>query len=622
MKKRLVAVFLAVFACGFLFAQNHVSVNLNNQVYYILEQAEIRGLIAPLSGVRPYTQNVIIAAINEILNSANAHRLRPTERHILQDYLARFSRRQPGLNRRAGTFFGENTVGAREVPLTFNFDMSMDSELSSSFIPAFGETHVGTEIWVHANVFGDVGNNVSYGFFNQFGLARAPRRFLGMAYSYHKDFDDDRNPDFQNRMIRVYSEPLTHFPFTYRKRWDSSVFPLDNIGASGYSWWPDSVSGGYSLHAELTSAFLGNRLIMRLGRMPREWGSMPLGSSLIFNSAARPFLAAEAEFRPFSWFSFSSLSGILEYENREGIRNSALVSQNAFSILMLQLRFRNILFLDLFDGAVWPKRLEFGYLFPITSNFFTQNNIGYFDNMGIGINLKAQYPGLGNVWASVFVDEMSVQGNMHELDRTMIALQAGFTIPLPFLAFSSFSASYTKVNPYCYTHTRNSNPWSGGLRMDTSWQNNGVSLGHYLPPNSDQFLFRFRTMPARNLVIGLQYQLIRRGADFGSSAVDGSNLQSELDPHDRNNMPVLKRFFLQDGAYQWMHITRVNAEWNLTRLPIALFGEAGVNFSYFTNIDHPANVTGKAHPYRRINTSEYPQSASFIIRLGVRVFPR
>ena len=636
MKQTLFAVCLLAFFSGTLSAQNHTSVSLDDPIYHILEQAEMRGLISPLSGTRPFTRNVVITAINELLGSDNAGRLRPLERQILEDYLARFARPEPGPDLRRGAFFGETTMGEREMAFTFNLDVGVELELSSSVIPNFGETHLGAELWVQVDLYGDIGRHASYGFFNQGGIMRLPRRFLGWYNTYYEGFTLDGTgwspEEYVNRLIRVYSGPLTHFPFSHRKRWDGSIFPLQNL--TGFRYWPEVLSGGYSLQSELTASFLEDRFIMRLGRIPREWGSMPLGSSLTFNSAARPFLAGEIEFRPVPWFGISSLTGILEYHNREGIKRSSMTNQNAFSITMFQLRFRNYLFLDLIDAVVWPKRFELAYISPITLNFFAQNNIGDFDNMALALNLRAQYPGLGNVWFSIFVDEMNIQRNMLQLDRTMIAYQAGLNIPLPFLAFSSLRFSYTKVNPYTFTHNRNFNPWYSGYDIDgrrqvmeTAWTNHGVALGHYLPPNSDEFKLQFRTMPARNVSMTLQYQMIRRGATWGSSAVDGSHLLSELNPNRGEGNQTTWRFFLRDGAYHWMHIVRAGGNWRLPNLPVSVFGEAGVVFSYFTNIDAPANNAGlepgerpRPHPFRRINTPEYPMSTNFMFRIGFRLF--
>jgi len=211
---------------------------------------------------------------------------------------------------------------------------------------------------------------------------------------------------------------------------------------------------------------------------------------------------------------------------------------------------------------------------------------------------------------------------MNELDRTMFAYQAGINIYFPVLPFSSFKISYTKINPYCYTHNSVFVPYYGNIPMQEAYINNGVSLGYYLPPNSDEILFSFKTMPAKNLITNLQYQLIRHGADFGPNSVDGSNLQSELDPAERDTNPVLKRFFLHDGAYQWMHIVKIGVNWNLPKLPITFYGEAGVIYSYFTDIEEKANVSGESHPYSIINTPTYPTSTAFIVSLGVKIYPK
>jgi hypothetical protein len=239
------------------------------------------------------------------------------------------------------------------------------------------------------------------------------------------------------------------------------------------------------------------------------------------------------------------------------------------------------------------------------------------------LNIKAQYPGIGNIWFSLFGDEARFVSNMGELERTMLAWQTGVNLSLPFLSFSSIKLSYTKVNPYCYSHNRNYNPWYGDTRMETSYTNNGVSLGYYIPPNSDEFLVRLQTMPSKGIQTHLQFQLIRHGADFGLSAVDGSNLLSELDPDGRDGSnDVLKRFFLKDGAYQWLYIFKLGVEWKPSNLPVTFFGEAGVNYSYFTNIDEQANVTGMAHPYSKVDEYPYLKTSGFIFKLGVRIFSR
>ena len=610
--------------CNPLFTQTHSSVHLDSQVYYILEQAELRGLCTPLPGIKPYTQAVVLEKINEILNSENSKGLKEPERAILNQYIVRFSKPKLGIDWKRGGYFNEAAIGKSETALSVNAGIIADISGSAGVYNSGGR-HYGADIWLGIYMNGDVGRHASYNFDFLGGLVKAPRDFLGKYNTYYETFpvhEETAAPEdeYVNRKINVYSEPLSHFPYTYQKRWDGSVFFFDDL--KGFDEWPNDFAGAYSLPAELTGSFLENKFIIRLGRIAHEWGSTPLGSSLAFNKMARPFVALETEFSPVSWFSIASLTGALEYYNLDGIKDSSLTFQNMFSVTMYQFRYKSYFFFDFIDAVVYPKRFEPGYISPVTNNFFYQNNIGDFDNMALTANLKAQYPGLGNLWLSFFVDEMDLTSDLLTLDRQMVALQGGVTILLPFLSFSSLKFSYTKVNPYCYTHNRNFNPWFGDLRMETGYTNNGVSIGYYLPPNSDELLVQIKTMPAKNIAAHLQYQLIRHGADFGGSAVDGSSLSSELDTRDRNTNPVSKRFFLQDGAYHWMNIIRAGAEWNLPRLPVTLFAEAGVVISFYTDIEEDANVTGEAHPFSVIDTPDYPKSTGFIVNLGFKVFSR
>jgi hypothetical protein len=127
-------------------------------------------------------------------------------------------------------------------------------------------------------------------------------------------------------------------------------------------------------------------------------------------------------------------------------------------------------------------------------------------------------------------------------------------------------------------------------------------------------------MTANAANIHFQYQMIRHGADFGPNAVDGSSYLSELDTKGRNESAVLKKHFLQDGAYQWFHILKAGAECTPRKLPVMFYGEAGVVFSYFTNIDGLANQ-GEASPHRVIDEAPYTRSTSLILTLGIKLFP-
>jgi hypothetical protein len=597
-------------------AQAYTSVSLDNHIYSILEQAETRGLCPPHSGARPYTRAYILSAIKTILNSQNKKAaLNSAEKNILENYLRIFDKPDAGLNKREGYFYAEKNVGKNAMTLSAYAGVGVDAELSDGIYPASGGNYWGNDVWVNVFVKGDIGKSFSYGFSASGGILKSPREKLGTYNTYYKGFVD--SDEYKNLVINAYSQPLAYFPYAYKKKWDGSVYFLDN--PYDFETWPNGIAGAYSLKSEIGGAFIGGIIRWRMGRLEHEWGNTSFGSSLSLNGQARPFLGIEAAFNPFDWFGFSSLTGILEYYNDKGIKESAMTNQNAFSISMLEFKYKNYFYFDIGDAVVWTKRFELGYISPITNNIFYQNNIGDFDNMSMFLNIKAQYPGLGKIWFSLFWDEAYWVKNAFELDRTMIATQAGTTISLPVLAFSSIKLTYTKIEPYCYTHNRNYVP-GYTMPMETAYMNNGAGLGYYLPPNSDELLLRFETMAGRASNFHFQYQMIRRGADFGGSAVDGSSYLSELDPEGRADNAVLKKHFLHDGAYQWLHVIAAGAEHTLSRLPVKIYGEAGVVFSYFTNIDGPANDGGSS-PYHVIDEAPYSKSTAVVLTLGVKLFP-
>jgi hypothetical protein len=416
---------------------------------------------------------------------------------------------------------------------------------------------------------------------------------------------------------------MAFFPYTYKKKWEGSVWYTTDVSNSGHQGWPQELAIGYSMIPELAGEFLNGHIFYRFASLDREWGGMTSNSSLVLNQSAQPFLAGEITFAPFEWLSFSSLTGVLEYNNTAGIQESAETSQNAFSIVMLELNINRIAHIDIGSTVVWPKRFELGYLFPLADNFLYQNNIGDFDNMALFLSIQGQLPGMGKLWFSLFLDEANPESDFWVKSKEMYAFQVGASARFLWLPFGSVTLSYTKIEPYNYTHIRESVPWYGDLPMETNYVNNGKSLGHYIPPNSDEILFRLDSIPVPRSLARLQYQLIRHGADYGDRAVGGSSLMSELDPRGRGSKPNLRKYFLHDGAYQWTHIFKLMGEYSFTgfNVPVKLFCELGGVYSYFTDIDGEVN-SGSKYDYSVIDTPLYPHSLGFIGVFGIKIFPK
>ena len=632
--KRFLVCFLLIVALALpLAAQSHTSVPLDDPIYYVIEQAQLKGLCPVLSEAKPYSQYKIKGIINTILSAEAASpwaSLTASEKAILQQTLASFEKEE-GWNWLKGETYQEH-ITKSGITMTFNAGASWQSVASGSYEFLGQDFEWGTDNWGVAFIGGDMGNAFSWNFSAGGGLMRAPRQKLGTAYPFYKGLGDDganveEGRKEQNIEYEVFSEPITFFPYTYQKHWDGSIFKGDNLSSSGFYEWPYGISFGYQMNGEVAVSLLDDAISVRAGRLQREWAAGTNGSSLALNAAARPFFGVEANFEPFSWLRMATLTGMLEYYNQKGITESSKTFQNLFAIGMAEANYKNYLHFSLGSSAVFPKRFELGYSFPLLSRFFYQNNVGDFDNLAMFATLILQYPGIGKIWGSAFVDEMDLSSpDFFSQDRNMYAVQFGAStaIPIPHLAFSNITFQYTKLEPYVYTHQIVQTPWYGEAWMEEAYVNNGVGLGYYLPPNSDELKIRFESSAITGGIFRFhaQYQMIRHGAEHGDKAVDGSGLNSQLDTRGRNSKPQLWKYFLHDGAYQWQHIFKVGGSFDMQGLdiPLKLFCDLGVVYSYYTDIDGDAN-SGKRYDIHKINTSVYPTQTQFIATVGFKIFP-
>ena len=123
--------------------------------------------------------------------------------------------------------------------------------------------------------------------------------------------------------------------------------------------------------------------------------------------------------------------------------------------------------------------------------------------------------------------------------------------------------------------------------------------------------------------------MIRHGADYGSQQVPGSNIYSELSIYNRSD---LKKYFLHDGAYNWIHILSSGGKATInTKYPISVYGNLGLIFSYFTVIDQEKysrddygnngncrDVDFKT-PFDISNSDEYPTLFGAVLTIGVSI---
>jgi len=578
-------------------AQQHNSVPLDHQAYTLIELGVIRGAVTPPTAVKPWSEYVIKQKLSEMADNPQDI-FSARELDIINSALKSFDRKK-GFSLADGRYYSEKAVGSH----TFTFDagINWDSFFAASLLkPAIATVNRGA-----VNVAGDMGAHLSWDFTIGGGFLVIDRKALGTRPNPpYIDLEPDPSES------TVYSVPA-YFPYTFTKPHDASVFPPDKL--SGNTAWPDKFSFFYEMLGELNTSFFDNRLHLRFGRMSRDWGPAENGASLFLNAAARPFTAVEGTAIPLDWLKFSFLTGSLEYMNNGSQRPGAEAFQNMLSLAMLEIDTGRHFHLDFGSSAIYAKRPELGYFFPLSSNYSHQNNIGDFDNLAIFADIEVRFLRL-KIWGSLFIDEIALESdNFFNHNQNKYAYQGGVKTDVKWLPFGAFTLRYTKVEPYCYTHEYRETPWNSAP-VDASYLNDGQSIGSYLPPNSDELLLKLETMPFLGFRAHIQYQMIRHGADWGSRRVPGSSLW------DKTENAAVEKYFLRDGVYQWDHVIKLGAAYTLKtfNIPVSFFAETGVVITRFTDSDVEI---GKEGNYSPIDTAMYRAGNHFILSLGVRIFP-
>ena len=663
-KKSSFVLLISIFFIFPFFSQNNICVDIDDGVYAVLENASLRGFCEPLPAVKPYSQKFIKEKLEEILSnlesSSESYEF-SVQKSVVENELLRLQHTN-GLELAKATFRVEGNV--LDFPLSLEVSDSINSFFSYGFYDYKDYSRGAMEVLNVLDFSGDLGANISYRNKTYLGLSKVPLAKAGVydigywySTKYNSTNDFSLATEQDSRTINVYKNPAC-LPYSYQKNWDGSAYPIEGgINAGGLHPWPYDLSLVFGMSGEIRGGFLNDVIELGIGRERREWGAMDLGSSLALNSSAQPFFAFDTALKPFKWISLRTMTGILEMPNRSDVLANAFYPvdengkkintepgntdnlnsdeykdyhyfQNAFSIGELDLDFKYLHF-DFGSTCVWPKRFELAYAFPLIDRIVYQNDVGDYDNLALYADLKIRYPGVGFIWGSFFLDELNAFfTKFWETTRAMYAYQVGLKVAVPKLPFATFSLRYTKIEPYCYTHQAiNGTPWYNGY-ISENYTNNGQSLGYYLQPNSKELLARLEMNPFGTCSAALQYQFIIHGADFGSKAVPGSNIFSEL---PRNGRGELKKHFLRDGAYEWTHVIALSGSYKFSavKVPVTLNASVGYVYDFFTSIDGSSvsiyesdNRYSVKESYHRVENEEYFTTNGLILSLGIKIFGR
>ncbi|MEM9528986.1 MAG: hypothetical protein AAGA31_20415, partial [Bacteroidota bacterium] len=362
---------------------------------------------------------------------------------------------------------------------------------------------------------------------------------------------------------------------------------------------------------KIASSFFAGRVRSGFGYMKRNMGIA--GTSLIYSGHASPILGWDVSIRPFKWAALNFMVGGLT-----GWEGSTSTSKAMFSAQQLEFFLTRYFYIGLTMGSVWIKRLEPYYLMPFLPIVMSQSLLGDYDNLAIQATVAVKLPYI-TLYGVGFADEVqpSDAKNLFSSLTQQFAFQFGakVLIPLSKLPFTTFQFQYTKIEPYTYTHYAQ-RPFDNARTYGTiniSWMNNGSNLGYYLPPNSDEFLFRLESQPLPGWHFNLSYRHIRHGdGDRSKGQVEGRSnsvyentvgkisdgrnpVTTEPSAHTRSTRDDLiytgiyspwyfsddeskrkagrpLKKFLHDGVYEYIHVVKLDMGYRFRKIPLELAG--------------------------------------------------
>ncbi len=593
-------VLLILLSSTFLYAQQNLSVPLDDSVYDILDYIQIRNYTGKLHTSKPYTLDLILDTLNDALNHPN---MSLNEKNIINGTIERLNPKSPTeLKEDSNLWQGIATlapVGAyrfetieNDIPISLEVGVKTDLEFASNLT----EPNLSGEFWVYPYIEGDIGNNFSY-------RLKAGAGIMKIDLSAYK-------------------------PYTFYQNWMGYQYLISDPDNYSYSGVAEELAGALQLQPEFGVSFFDNRVGINFSRNQHNWGTG--NGSLVLSEHAQPFTALETYIRPADFVSLSALTGVLEYNRDSSITTSARDFQNAYTAFMGEIFIDNVAYLGLQSSAVWPKRFELGYLLPGLIPFVNQNTIGDFDNVQFGISLGANFPEYAKFYYNLFIDEinLTLDDFLHK-DRSMYAYQTGLNVALPDTPFVTFNFQYTKIEPYMYTHPGAVVPWynlgvdadGDPIPMRMNYVNHGDPLGYYLQPNSDELKIIATAIPFWYLKIEAGYSLVRHGVDYGSGKVDGSNIE---EPHiydttdpEYVDINTKTKYFLTDGTYEWIHSIGATGELDMrfvNDIPLKLI--LGYTFSFV----HHTEPDTLNKSFKSVNNSEYKNAFNNYITLSVKVW--
>jgi hypothetical protein len=245
-------------------------------------------------------------------------------------------------------------------------------------------------------------------------------------------------------------------------------------------------------------------LALTIGREAMEIGSGFIDRMFLSDNAVPyDFLKLDLNYKALSYsFSYGNIRG--DSLGRP-LQNKNIINHR------LDVRFSDKVTVGFFEGIITSEEpFNFAYLNPIsflTSADFTAQTTNE-TNSTLGFDIEARPVDNVGFQAAIFIDDIDfgdLGGDTEKSNDNKFGYQAGaFWVNSFFIPNLEFKLEYTRLDPFVYSHRTNKSTYS----------HYGFSLGHALPPNSDELAVNLFYPITHRININLLYQFQRSGEGF------------------------------------------------------------------------------------------------------------
>ncbi|MGN1190493.1 MAG: hypothetical protein ACI4SL_08890 [Candidatus Ornithospirochaeta sp.] len=598
--KKLLSVFLCLIALmSSLMAAKYHSVPLDNSAYRIIDIAEARGIIEPQIEVRPYNLNKVADLLNEIALSS---KVSDGEKEEIERVL---------------------------------------SDLNETY--GYPETNTLKEVLQNgAYSTAERGNRV------KLGLGIESVQTLGRVFGEEGIFDS-RNNISGYCMGDLFG--FVSFDVNFKvglDRIDTNAFLPTELKYSTEGFYVDLINRGDRLRSLPDGGFyvgiqafpeisldIKDVISMRFGAVERDWG--PGKGNLALSSSARVMDGFEIELNPVSWFSYSVMTASLGLASLDSVNGVKWPSENMddktgaynnnLSIHRVEVGPIMGIKLSAWESVVWRKRFELSYLNPLSIYMFSQNSLGDYDNMLMGVDVTFSLGNVGSCYIALGVDELNSFKKPFSCPRNMIAYQAGGKFSVPGGAFSLLTIQGTYIPAFFGAHYESSEKMFGDVKYTTAYVNKGQNIGYPVNPDTLELLVSYETTLKNGYELSFLIKDQLRSAQYAVSST-GTDILTYMNyaAYDSGS-GIWGNYESRDFFHNiWNNILDIEIEVTkkLESYPVeftvALQGMLETSRPFEPEVIPASGDNPEYNPGRVVFTGDWSSVFSGNVRLGINVF--